>query len=34
VQQDDERPLAGVDVVQPDVADIGVAVPNFNSGGS
>jgi hypothetical protein len=29
VQQDDQRALAGLDVVQPDVADLGLAVPNF-----
>jgi hypothetical protein len=29
VQQNDERPVAGLDVMQPHVPDIGVAVPEF-----
>ena len=29
VQQNDQRPVAGLDVVQPHVADIGVALPKL-----
>ena len=29
VQQDDQRPVAGLDVMQPHVADLGVALPKF-----
>src|SRR6185295_11057473 len=29
VQQKDQRPIAGLDVMQPYVADLGVAVPKF-----
>src|SRR4029453_12301799 len=28
-QQNDQRPVAGLDVMQPAVADLGVALPNF-----
>ena len=32
VQQDDQRPVAGLDVMQPHVADLGVALPKFGLG--
>src|ERR1700759_5024328 len=30
MQQNDQRAIAGLDVVQPDVADLGVALPKFD----